>query len=478
MEFLGSLLRGNSREDLRAPGELDVDDGRVGALARGTSAMSASDGDGEPGSPLGGRGLGMRARRSGGLHGIGDAMPPDPFPLSQVSAFSRGDSASGLASLLAEAPGTSAMEERAMRKSARTPVKARGGTEVSASAGARASGRGTSKRSAATSAPNAGFKAAAFGRVNAQHGSGDAGDHHGWTYIPKRADRRRAIARFTTAIIRAAGHQSFISREGVGYRKAFDRFLLETYGETFAEGGYWYKNAEIEPFFRVILYVATDGRVNIANDDVKYLFTKKEERQAAEWVLDDVVLAKLGLSARDVAMAYEGKPRKSPAGFVRGTPLKVPPASSMPEEPTPFLEALVRAKTEPGAGSARVMPPPPPRSRALQFPLGAPPSDPASPSGVPLDIQRLFDTIPKPSFEGLSATKSRQMSRQYSSDLARLMSEFNANPSSGDEFVRQYLARSASELDAIAAIQRTEKAAKKTEDKPQNAPSRASKRKR
>lgn len=70
------------------------------------------------------------------------------------------------------------------------------------------------------------------------------------------------------------------------------------------------------------------------------------------------------------------------------------------------------------------------------------------------------------------------MSRQYSSDLARLMSEFNANPSSGDEFVRQYLARSASELDAIAAIQQKEQTTNKTDDAPQNAPSRASKRKR
>ena len=463
---------------MNASGELDVDDGRVGAPARAASRGAASDGDGEPGSPFGGVGVGARSRRSGGLRGGGDALPPDPFPLSEVSAFSRGDSASGLASLLAEAPGTSATEERAMRKSARTHVKSRDVTERSAPVGERASGRGSSKRSAAAPASNAGFKAAAFGRVNAQHGSGDAGDHHGWTYIPKRADRRRAIARFTTAIIRAAGHQSFISREGVGYRKAFDRFLLETYGETFSEGGYWYKNAEIEPFFRVILYVATDGRVNIANDDVKYLFTKKEERQAAEWVLDEEVLAKLGLSARDVAMVYEGKPRKSPAGFVRGTPLKVPPASSMPEEPTPFLESLVRTKTAPGTASARMMPPPPPRSRATPFPLGAPASDPSSSSGVPLDIQRLFDTIPKPSFQGLSASKSRQMSRQYSSDLARLMSEFNANPSSGDEFVRQYLARSASELDAIAAIQQKEKTTKKIDDTPQNAPSRSSKRKR
>ena len=52
------------------------------------------------------------------------------------------------------------------------------------------------------------------------------------------------------------------------------------------------------------------------------------------------------------------------------------------------------------------------------------------------------------------------MSRQYSSDLSRLMSEFNTDPAQGDEFVRQYLQRSASELDAIAAIQGSESKAK------------------
>ena len=74
------------------------------------------------------------------------------------------------------------------------------------------------------------------------------------------------------------------------------------------------------------------------------------------------------------------------------------------------------------------------------------------------------------------------MSRQYSSDLARLVSEFNANPSSGDEFVMQYLARSASELDAIVAMQQNEAAAKDnkraTEDADQDRSTRASKRRR
>jgi hypothetical protein len=37
---------------------------------------------------------------------------------------------------------------------------------------------------------------------------------------PKRADRRRTIARFTTAILRAGGSNAFIARDGLGYRKA------------------------------------------------------------------------------------------------------------------------------------------------------------------------------------------------------------------------------------------------------------------
>jgi len=40
--------------------------------------------------------------------------------------------------------------------------------------------------------------------------------------------------------------------------------------------------------------------------------------------------------------------------------------------------------------------------------------------------------------------------RQYSSDLARLMSEFNSNPSSSEEFLKSFLMRTASELDALS----------------------------
>ena len=98
---------------------------------------------------------------------------------------------------------------------------------------------------------------------------------------PKRADRRRTIARFTTAILRAGGSNAFIARDGLGYRKAFDRFLVETYGETFAEGGYWYENARVEPFFRVLFHIATDGRVQLDHDSVNALFCKREKRQAA-----------------------------------------------------------------------------------------------------------------------------------------------------------------------------------------------------
>ena len=51
---------------------------------------------------------------------------------------------------------------------------------------------------------------------------------------PKRADRRRTIARFTTAILRAEGSHVFISRDGLGYRKALDKFLAQAKrGKTF-----------------------------------------------------------------------------------------------------------------------------------------------------------------------------------------------------------------------------------------------------
>ena len=144
------------------------------------------------------------------------------------------------------------------------------------------------------------------------------------TKNPKRADRRRTIARFTTAILRAGGSNAFIARDGLGYRKAFDRFLVETYGETFAEGGYWYENARVEPFFRVLFHVATDGRVRVDHDVVNALFCKREKRQAAEWLLDEEELSKFGVTATQLAQIFEGPPSVSPTGYPRGTPLAIP----------------------------------------------------------------------------------------------------------------------------------------------------------
>ena len=441
-----------------------MDDGRVGALARAQS----EDGS-EPGSPL--SGIGRASSFGGGLRrrlpswrSVGDALgfAPDPYPLNEVT-FAREEGSGGRlrgedfasAFTTTEQPTTTTTTTEQPTEQPTTRRKSTRRAAAAAPPTTNTKSRKSSRRTTTATTNNAGgFQSASLGKVNAQHSANDPGDHHGWVHIPKRADRRRAIARFTTAIIRAAGHQSFISREGVGYRKAFDRFLVETYGDTFSEGGYWYKNAEIEPFFRMIVYIATDGRVNIANDDVKYLFTKKEERQAAEWVLDEVVLGELGLTAKDVALVYEGKPRTSRGGFARGTPLKVPSGSSMPPEPAPSLEAIVRGNGN-GNGSkkrAAAMPPPPARAPTPSLAGAA-----AAVSTVPPDIQKLFDTVPRPNVAGLTRAASRQMSRQYSSDLSRLMSEFNANPSVADEYVRSYLARSASELDAIAAMQAKEK---------------------
>ena len=479
-ECLGKLLGGSgsgsgSGNTTAGVANGDVDDGRVGALARAQS----EDGS-EPGSPLSGGGRsslslggGLR-RRLPSWRSVGDALgfAPDPYPLHEVT-FAREEGRRGgrlrgedfaSAFTTTEQPTTTTTEQPPPTEQPTTTTRRKSTRRAAAAAATATTNTTNSRKSSRRTTTNnnnnnnnaGGFQSASLGKVNAQHSANDPGDHHGWVHIPKRADRRRAIARFTTAIIRAAGHQSFISREGVGYRKAFDRFLVETYGDTFSEGGYWYKNAEIEPFFRMIVYIATDGRVNIANDDVKYLFTKKEERQAAEWVLDEAVLGELGLTAKDVALVYEGKPRTSRGGFARGTPLKVPSGSSMPPEPAPSLEAIVRGGGGNGSGSkkrAAAMPPPPARAPTPSLAAAAA----TTTTMVPPDIQKLFDTVPRPNVAGLTRAASRQMSRQYSSDLSRLMSEFNANPSVADEYVRSYLARSASELDAIAAMQAKEK---------------------
>ena len=368
---------------------------------------------------------------------------------------------------------------------------------------------------------------------------------------PKRADRRRTIARFTTAILRAGGSNAFIARDGLGYRKAFDRFLVETYGDTFAEGGYWYENARVEPFFRVLFHIATDGRVQLDPDAVNALFCKREKRQAAEWLLDEEELSKFGVTATQLAQIFEGPPSVSPTGYPRGTPLAIPtdaeldggavpakmPASSSvaavaaaaaaaaavaqhqhhpqhsshgdhhhrgehyaPHPPHPhamygggggnghhghhgqyggagmgggdahgYHGSIPVAHTvnhhggHPGSGyphnlyggvgvdgigamHGQTFPP----MHAMHHGFGGGPY--AHPSQHPHELAGSG----RHGHAGLNAQQVEMAGsgprRQYSSDLSRLMSEFNANPSSSEDFLKSFLQRTASELDNLAQL--------------------------
>ena len=175
-----------------------------------------------------------------------------------------------------------------------------------------------------------------FGAVKAP-----AGDKDLAVIKPKRADRRRTIARFTTAILRAEGSHVFISRDGLGYRKAFDKFLAQTYGKTFDVNGYWWTNARVEPFVRLLIHVASEGAINISEREANELFKKKDERQAAEWVLDEAKLAKFanGMTAKELAAIFEGKSSKTKSGFPRGTPLLVPSEEILPVD----IDAVAKA---------------------------------------------------------------------------------------------------------------------------------------
>ena len=53
------------------------------------------------------------------------------------------------------------------------------------------------------------------------------------------------------------------------------------------------------------------------------------------------------------------------------------------------------------------------------------------------------------------------VARQYSSDLSRMMSEFNNDPDTSDLYLSSYQALSASELDAVAATRETNPALKR-----------------
>lgn len=324
---------------------------------------------------------------------------------------------------------------------------------------------------------------------------------------PKRADRRRTIARFTTAILRAReGSHVYISRDGLGYRKAFDKFLVQTYGKTFDVDGYWWTNARVEPFMRILINVASEGKININEKDAGQLFKKKDKRQAAEWVLDAEKLANCAnrMTAKDLAMIFEGKPRKTKAGYPRGTPLLIPTDQSLPidneavrkaeEEKRVALEnrtklrkekemknaekaatkaknALCRSPMSDGRGS-----------EASSVMVDALPGRTKSPllqkaPGVQQGFQPPTSTLPPPEVARLfqkpdasqqftkqgrpSAALAANVARQYSSDLSRVMSEFNTNPEASNVFLSNYNALSASELDAVAATMHTNPLLKK-----------------
>ena len=373
------------------------------------------------------------------------------------------------------------------------------------------------------------------------------------TSKPKRADRRRTIARFTTAILRAEGSHVFISRDGLGYRKAFDKFLAQTYGKTFDVNGYWWTNARVEPFLRLLVHIASEGKINISEKDASMLFKKKDERQAAEWVLDEEKLAKCanGMNAKDLAAIFEGKPRKTKNGFVRGTPLLVPTdketlpvdveAVKKAEEENKLImenrlkvrsekraaaaaglntkttrstnskekhtkataKKAAKAPTNANAGSVLTDDALPGRSRSPNFfqqltsqkSLNATMMQPPSPKGSipphqgfratpsvtpPPEVTRLFQNVQGFGAGGSNASSnnsllmlgsrpgSRQgaiaaagVARQYSSDLSRMMSEFNNDPESSNLFLSSYNALSASELDAVAATMSTNPALKR-----------------
>ena len=116
--------------------------------------------------------------------------------------------------------------------------------------------------------------------------------------------------------------QRFHRARRLGYRKAFDRFLVET--TRHAHGGWvLVRERRAEPFFRVLFHIATDGRVQLDPDAVNALFCKREKRQAAEWLLDEEELSKLGVTATGAARS-EGRAdasrvsARNPAGNSHG----------------------------------------------------------------------------------------------------------------------------------------------------------------
>mmetsp|Transcript_24571 Transcript_24571/g.80241 ORF Transcript_24571/g.80241 Transcript_24571/m.80241 type:complete len:1052 (+) Transcript_24571:316-3471(+) len=136
---------------------------------------------------------------------------------------------------------------------------------------------------------------------------------------PKRADERRQLARKIRAFC------EFIDLRGEGglpmaeslnastYREQFDGLLRFLFGvDTFGEGMWWHDNVLESKFIRVMVFLASDGKVDMSDKDAVRIFFKTGKTSNSRWCVNEEELNAYGVTKEMFSSLFKEIPVKIP----------------------------------------------------------------------------------------------------------------------------------------------------------------------
>jgi hypothetical protein len=108
------------------------------------------------------------------------------------------------------------------------------------------------------------------------------------------ADKRARISRYTRAIF--ALTSTPVPRKqthGSLFQKGHESFLLYAYGPLFEKGKYWHNNPEPYHFIKLLFHLASDGKVDLRQEQYANLFFMTATIKSAKWKVNEKVLQRL-----------------------------------------------------------------------------------------------------------------------------------------------------------------------------------------
>jgi hypothetical protein len=107
----------------------------------------------------------------------------------------------------------------------------------------------------------------------------------------RKADKLARISRYTRAIFALTTTPVPRKRtHGSEFRKGYEHFLLYVYGSLFEKGKYWSKNPEPYYFIKLLFHLASDGKVELRQEQYAQLFFKTGDIKSARWKVNEKVL--------------------------------------------------------------------------------------------------------------------------------------------------------------------------------------------